>query len=357
MPPLEFAKYRDSLGDRGKEKLDELFHEEESVQRDVIDQNIKRDREHLRLINFCADPFRYNGSLHKETGYLFIRVEPLYGSGLKNFDATIFNQSGKAAILVECKSSISDADKEVSEVARALGAASTHKAELERIIGDTINMMEYVICTNAAYASRVKNAVIARNLGICIWSADQASSILLLEKHDSEVQSEILAGRLHHDTKLTRLLLDGVRSEGTVRSVMFLPSSHPCTILEEIIPFLNMNLEKSQSERFHLSDLSKLLGNHTAPLLYNFSDQELWRLAEHVLEVAAEVEIFRDRSPAESDVSKKEFELGVKKGSVRTMTRDVRKKYADFHATRKAESKSVDKFQRDFSKVRKLTEF
>lgn len=358
MSPQNFKTYRESLSDQERQKLDSILKLELSVQSDIIDQNIKRDREHLRLVNFCADPFRYMGNLHKETEYLFIRVEPLYSLAIKNFDSAIFNQSQKVLMLVECKSSVSDADGEVESVNQAILEASSHKKELEDTVGDTINMIENVICTNAAYSSRIKSAILKRNLPICLWSADQASSMLLLEKQGEDTSTEVSRGRLHHDSKLTRLLLEGIKSGGPVRSVSFLPSSHPCTILEEVLPMLNVELEKTAATHFGLSDVSKLLNNESSPLLYNFSDRELWRFAEYIVGVAQEAGIFRDLKSASSDLETKQFELGVKKATVKSMTEDVRKKYVDYHAARKAEEKALERFEKDRSKqVRKLDDF
>jgi hypothetical protein len=358
LPPRNFRAYRESLSDQERQKLDHILKLELSVQSDIIDQNVKRDREHLRLVNFCVDPFRYMGNLHKETQYLFIRVEPLYSLAIKNFDCAIFNQSQKVLMLVECKSSVSDPDGEVESVNQAILEAGSHKNELEDTVGDTINMIENVICTNAAYSSKVKSAILQRDLSVCLWSADQASSMLLLEKQGEDTPTEISRGRLHHDSKLTRLLLAGVKSGGPVRSVSFLPSSHPCTILEEILPMLNVELEKTGATHFGLSDVSKLLNNESSPLLYNFSDRELWRFAGHIVEVAQEAGIFRDLKPASSDLETKQFELAVKKATVRSMIEDVRERYIDYHATRKSEEKALERFETDRSKlVKKLEDF
>ncbi len=46
-----------------------------------------------------------------------------------NFDVAIFNQSSKVLILVGCKSSVSDAEKEVGEVAQAVKTANAHKPQ------------------------------------------------------------------------------------------------------------------------------------------------------------------------------------------------------------------------------------
>jgi hypothetical protein len=351
----DFKTLRGSLRDTEREKLDDIFERQREVQREIIDQNVHRDREHLRLVNFAIGPFRYNGSLHTETGYLFIRVEPLYELGAKNFDVAIFNQSSKVMLLVECKSSVSDAEKEVDDVLRARETADAHASRLEDIVGDAINLKETVLCTNAAYASRLKNHITAKDFPICVWSADQATSILFLEKQGEDAVLEISRGRLHGDGKLTRMLLNGVRSEG-IRSVAFLPSSHPCTTLEEIIPLLNLNLQTSGRDRFRLSDLANLMSKESS--LSNFDESELWRLGQYLLKLGTEVQIFRDLTPAASDFAQKEFEISVRRGLVTTMTRDVRKKYTDFHSRRIAEEKSVPEFQKDISKVyKKLDEF
>jgi len=355
LSPQDFRRLRDSLADPEKQKLDDIFKKQLNVQRDIIDQNILRDREHLRLVNFCIRPFQYNETLYVETGYLFIRVEPFFGSATKNFDVLIFNQSSKVMLLVECKSSVSDAEREVRELVQCSEAADSRSRHLEELVGDAINIKETVICTNAAYASRIKSCITANDLPICLWSADQTSGILLLEKQGQDVNAEISRGRLHHDGKLTRLLLDGVRSEG-IRSLTFLPSSHPCTILEETITLLGLSLESSNRDRFRLPDLTSLLNRESS--LSNFGDQELWNLAQHLLNVGVEVQIFTDLTPTVDDLGRKEFSISTRPGGLARMAREVRKKYTDFHARRIAEENSVTEFQKIVSRMyKKLEEY
>lgn len=350
MPRRDYKALRDSLIEADKQKLADIFSEQQTIARDIINQNIRRDQEHLRLINFCAEPFLYNGRLHSETEYLLIAIEPLYGMSVKNFDIGIFNPSTKVMILVECKSSVSDAGKEVHELLQAAEAAEANRKELDTLVGDTVKIKETVLCTNAAYSQRFKDAIRAENLPIIVWSADQGIDILLLEKQGDDVVAEISAGRVHREEKLRRLLFQGVKSQGMVRSISFLPSSHPCTILEEIVPLLLLKMLGHDS--FRLSDLRNQLANES--YFANFSDKDVWRLSESILKNALETEIFRAHSSPTDDLSRMDFEIAIRKVSIK----EIRKRYCDYHSKRIAEERSVEEYEKAISKTyKKLTDF
>lgn len=344
-----------NLSELEKTKFVEIYKRELNAQKEIIGSNIKSDREHLRLVNFCVSPFLYNGTIAAETGYLFVRVEPLLKLGIKNFDIAIYNKNSKVIVLVECKSSIARREEEINNVVSAAETMFANKKRLEELLGDTIIQIEAAICTNAAYVSKVREYISDKDLPLGLWLADQGVSRLLLEMQGKDTKVEIEKGRCPHDGKLARLLIDGVISTG-VRAIPFLPSSHPCTLLEEITPLLHLALVRNSFERFHLSDLHTVLKVEGS--LLNVTDDELWELSEFVVKKGSDPGIFHDCSASVNALKDKEFEISVRKASMRSMTEDVRKKYVDFHAIKKAEEISGQKFQESrMVGTKKLDEF
>jgi len=353
----DFQKFRGSLTDEDQQVLDQIFREQINVQKEIIQGNIRSDKEHLILVNFCIDPFKYRSFLHNETGYLFVRVEPFYRLGLKDFDIAIYNAQSKALILVECKSSIYDGQKEVDDVIKTIAVANDNHKLLEEIVGDEIRLKEFSICSKAGYIPKLRPAIISKNAPICLWSADIFTEILSLEKLGEDTSAEISSGRLHGHDQLRQLLLKGVKSAyGPTRLAAFLPSSHPCTILEEVCSILHLNLEKSGKEKFRFSDVQNLLEKEKS--LWNFSQEELWGFANKLLSEGLRIGVFQDLTPNVAEVSEKEFEFGISHGSTRSVINGVNRRYMDFHAIKKAEEKAVDEFKaRIAKKFKPLDEF
>jgi hypothetical protein len=358
--PLEdpdYQKFRDSLIDADKQILDQIFREQVSIQKEIIQENIRADKEHLILVNFCIDPFKYKAFLHNETGYLFVRVEPFYRLGLKDFDIAIYNAQSKVLILVECKSSVYDGQKEVDDLIETIAVANDNHELLEEIVGDEILLKEFSICSMAGYVPRLRPTIISKNAPICLWSADIFTEILSLEKLGEDTSAEISSGKLHRDDQLRQLLLKGVKSAyGPTRLAAFLPSSHPCTILEEVCTVLHLNLEKSEKEKFRFSDVQNLLEKEKS--LWNFSQEELWNFANKLFHEGLKIGVFQDLTLGVSKLLDKEFELGISHGSTRSVINGVNRHYMDFHATQKAEDKAVNEFKAETAKkYRALNEF
>lgn len=353
----DYQKFRSSLIDADKQVLDQIFREQFGVQKEIIQVNIRADKEHLILVNFCIDPFKYRAFLHNETGYLFVRVEPFYRLGLKDFDIAIYNAQSKVLVLVECKSSIYDGQKEVDDLIETIAVANDNHKLLEEIVGDEILLKEFSICSMAGYMPKLRPAIISKNAPICLWSADIFTEILSLEKLGEDTSAEISSGRLHRDDKLRQLLLKGGKSAyGPTRLAAFLPSSHPCTILEEVCTVLHLNLEKSEKEKFRFSDLQNLLEKEKS--LWNFGQEELWNFANKLFEEGLKIGVFRDLTSDVKETSDKEFELGISHGSTRSVINGVNTHYMDFHATRKAEEKAINEFKAQIAKKFKpLNEF
>ena len=340
MAPSRRKEFEKTLSAAEKQRFDEVYRRELAGHQRIIEDNILRDREHLRLVNFCTNPFLYRGVLGVETGYLFVRAEPLFELRTKHFDVAIYNKQSKVMLLIECKSSVVEVSREVDHVNDAVTETLANMKSLQDIVGDSFSTTEIVFCTNAAYGARVQEYITDKNLRICLWIADQGTNKLLLQPQGGNSVNEVTSGRLHGDGKLTRLLISGVDSTG-VRHLPFLPSSHPCTLLVELLPFLDLKLRTGNLDRFRLSDVHTILKTS----LLNISDEKLLELSELIVKRGLEAEIFHDSKPWENTMKDKEFEIMVKRGSVRAMVDDIREKYIESNSHDKAEQISIEKFK------------
>ena len=340
MAPSRLKEFEKHLTGTEKQRFGEIYRTELIGHRQIIEENILRDREHLRLVNFCVNPFLYRGILGVETGYLFVRAEPLFELIIKHFDIAIYNKESKVMALIECKSSVVEVSREIDHVSDAMKETLVNIEGLEDIVGDSIRTMETVFCTNSAYGNRVGEHIKGKDLGICLWIADQGTNKLVLQPQSQDTDEEVRKGRLHGDGKLTRLLVGGVESTG-VRPLPFLPSSHPCTLLQELIPLLDLKLKTDSLDRFGQSDLHTLLKGS----LLNIADEELLELSDLIVRNGLDAEIFHDSKPWENSMKDKEFEITVRRGTVRAMVEDIREKYIESNCADKAEKSSVEKFK------------
>lgn len=352
-----YEKFRDSLPGEAKRKLDELYDKRFKINQEVVRTNISTDRNRLTIVNSCINPFKYKSYVSGKTGYLFIRVEPLYNLGVKNFDVALFNNENKGLILVECKSSIFDAKKLVRDILKKVKVAEDNREKLENMIGDDISFAEYVLSSSPSETRNLKQAIIPEDAPICLWAYDIFTKKLFLEKIKENTSAEIRARRLHRDSSLRRLLLNGVQSvTGSTPMITFLPSSHSCTILTEIGSLLHFYMEKNRKDRFYFADIQTLLEREKS--LLNFDPEEIADLARSVIDWGLEVEIFADKSPTMEDITQKKFELDVSRTRPRTVVRGIRHKYLRHKSMEKAKAEALETFQkRRIQGMVKLEEF
>jgi len=341
MQSVPYERLLASASPGEKVELKELFGRQTEIQKEIIETNIRNDRSHLTILNFCINPFYSGASISSKTGYLFIRVEPLYTLQVKNFDMAIYSKKSKNLILVECKSSISDEKGDVKDILEKINVADDNHALLENVVGDKITAKEYVLCSSASVIHKIKPVVVSKNAPICLWSADIFKKKLFLEKVKEETTSEIKSGRLHKDALLRGLLIGGASVIGSVPTVVFLPSSHMCTILTEVCFRLRLHMEREGIERAHFSDVQRVIMKECA--LANFSQDEIISLTRKVVEQAQKIKVFTDRTPATPDITQKEFDV-LKRKSLGWIIKAVRQEYINLKAREKSGKKAVEEF-------------
>jgi len=340
---LEYRSILLRLGRRDKSELENQLIERIAAQKSIIEQNILRDKQHLAIVNFCAGKFSVGSRLNARTSYVWIRVEPLYGSGVATFDLAIYNRDSRVLILVECKSALREPKRELDDLTRKIETTIAKKSELEVLVGDDINYLEFAFCIKAGDAPLVRPLIVSKNLPCCLWSADIFGETLILEKLKEDSLSEIKERRLHRDERLREQLVRGSQDRRSLRTVTFLPSSHMATILEELIPQLRTELDNSQADEFGLADLKNLLARELS--LQNFGVEEQITLSEKVIKSALDSGLFVDMAKDVENILEKKFRLSSQTRQHRKLIEDCHKKYVEHHAKVNALERTVQEYR------------
>jgi len=316
-----------TLGKTEKGLLEKRLETEELISRQIIETNIRSDKEHLTIVNFVVSRFIGGSHVNAETGYAWVRVEPLFGIPVKRFDIAIYNNQSKVMVLVECKSGLSDPNREIQEIQEKIQGAVDNRALLSEMVGDDIVITEFALCLKAGLIPAAKAAISSSSVPCCIWGADIFAPTLFLDQQGQDMKTEIRSGRSHHEEKLRKMLLEGIRDSGSARVITFLPTSHMCSILEEIVPLLRLELDRVQSEvgEFNVTDIETLTKREIS--LQNFSDDERKLLTERILKTGVEAGIFIDLTPDLSDLWHKKLKLASQAKSTRHVVKDCHEKY------------------------------
>jgi hypothetical protein len=346
----EYQSILQRLGKKDRSELEGSLADEIDAQKGVIEQNIYRDKQHLAIVNFCADKFSAGSRLSGDTGYFWVRVEPLYGLHVKTFDIAIYNKVTHALVLVECKSALREARNELRDLKDKIEVTNARKVELENVVGDDISLLEFVLCVKAGDAPLAKPILASQNVACCLWSADVFGETLILEKLGPDSASEIVAGRLHHDSRLRERLLKGSQDKQSLRTITFLPSSHMATILEETIPQLRSELDRGQKDDFGLRDLKTLMTRELS--LQNFDNEEQLALAIRVLHSALEAGVIIDKTATTTDEYEKRFRLASLTHQHRRLIEDCHNRYVAHHAKENALKRILQEYRERHPDIR-----
>lgn len=173
--------------------------------KEVIIEEIDKNKRHDNLVNLCAQHFAQPDSI-KKTGYQFYFAEPLIefqndGDSNKSFDLFLYNQKSHASIFIECKSSITKGLEPLTDVNKAKNLVEEKTEYLEQIIGEPIDKdkIEFVLCIYDKDTEKVFNAVEKHNVNnVNIWAYKPHSKIIQLHPKQH-----------HKDQGLTDFLSDG----------------------------------------------------------------------------------------------------------------------------------------------------
>jgi hypothetical protein len=189
-------------------------------------------------MRLCAKSFAQS-ELSIKSGYQFYFAEPLIDLGSmkknnNNFDLFLFNDHDHGAIFIECKTSISNANKTMKELSNSIDLVKTNISYFSNIIGIEIDLdkTEYVLCVfeieSRAVIDSMKSQAMKQkkskyNPGLVkLWIFRPHSQLIQLH-HDHE----------HNNKNLTEMLLAGF-SEQKLRSQFELPyliTTHPFRLI------------------------------------------------------------------------------------------------------------------------------
>jgi len=232
----------------GKEVRVRIKEIEKNLQQTEIksfENHFERSEYHDKLVDICISAFGPESKCYNDLGYAFISSEPLVELGVKNFDVMIYNDKKKHAIFVECKSSMkSNRGKYISDAYKAKTNVIENQTYLEKMLGDEIKTMEFVICVPSSKTDGIVRELerqenegeidVTSNDLLLIWQVNIFEGEVLqlftrINSRDNSYKSK------HNDFELTKMLgSDGheVKSEVLTK---FYPSSHPLTIGSKIV--------------------------------------------------------------------------------------------------------------------------
>ena len=251
----------------GKEVRVRIKEIEKNLQQTEIksfENHFERSEYHDKLVDICISAFGPESKCYNDLGYAFISSEPLVELGVKNFDVMIYNDKKKHAIFVECKSSVkSNRGKYISDAYEAKTNVIENQTYLEKMLGDEIKTMEFVICVPSDKTHGIVSELerqenkgeidVTSNDLLLIWQVNIFEGEVLqlftrIYSRDNPYKSQ------HNDFELTKMLgNDGheVKSEVLTK---FYPSSHPLTIGSKIVTEI---ITKNMREETQINVFSK----------------------------------------------------------------------------------------------------
>lgn len=346
--PMGFREFRDGLTSDQKEKLDQVFEEEvRKKQRNIMDE-IRKDRHHIELVNFCANLFVPGLELHKNTGYQLLLVEPLFTLGVKNFDIAVFRNENRSLLLIECKHSVSDVRDLIKDLSTNISETEKHREELEELVGSHVDIIEYVLCAPAINVNELLNETAKQNVPVCVWGCNMFTKEIRLFSKTSTIEDEIGLGRVHRDKNLNKILFRGVVSQiSATRSVPILLSSHMCSLLIHVILSLYLERIRQAGENtFSFSDVYNILfkeyQNYT-----QISEEELTRIALAVVGTARRKEICQDLTPDIPELIHKTYRVAGRQTSARVIGGNAHDRYVLRNAQKLAERTAIERFRKE----------
>ena len=343
-----FDDFRATLSTKQKEFLDKILDDETRQKRKALEDSLVNDRNHLEIVNFCANLFLPGQMIPEKTGYSFVLVEPLYPLRVKNFDLGFFRKENSSLILTECKSSVSDSTGLIDDLNKSIVETSSRKAELERVLGNKIaDPVEFAVCLPAVDAQDVHNEIVAKKAPICVWAASLWERKMKLFGGREETKTEIELGRLHRDSNLNSILGTGVESN-LLRSIPILPSSHMCTLLVYVAELIYLKTKERMvsSAEFQYSDvlniLSKELKNMTG-----LSERDFEDLTTNVFRTAIKKDVFRDLTEDIEELTRKMFQISGRRTSAEVVRNNVEQSYLDHNAREKAKIQSLTQYKKE----------
>jgi len=350
----DFASLKGTLAEEEKKILDEIYEKKTIEIKERLQEEIRRDNEHLALVNLCYNLFTKTTEINRITGYKIVLADPLCTLGARNFDLMLYNEGNQNAILIEAKSSVSERGmgNMIDETIHAANEVISNKEKLENILGSKMNKIEFVILSFAYYVNSLKQIVGSKNAPICLWAYHVVPGLIQMVKTGEDIASEKVAGRTHEDEDMRQILLKGIPTRmGSLRSLPIMPTSHMFTKLEYIAQQLFILLDrKPQNERwFGYSEVYNLCKQAFSAT--ELDDSQVEEETKKIIGSAIDDGLFRKISEDE-EISQTEFDISYIRRDYEKFLKD----YLERRAKEKAFSAAIEEFGQKKG-LKKLNEF
>lgn len=313
--------------------------------RKIIIDEIETDKLHSDIINICAYAFSESGPL-SNTGYHFITVDPLYNTrdekGNKIFDILLFNKDDKRAILIECKTSVSNTSSLMNDLMDQINNSKRHLKELEEETGGQIDDLEFVICCTPQDTEEIGKKV--NNEPVCLWSTDLFFFTLKLfnirNSNDSKETGILInKGQLHKNENLRVALYKKIESRGQIDGFKISPSSHLCRIMSRVLYRIVIEIIPNNSEKkFWIHELKEILRKE----LPKVSFMEIDRISKIFYEKASEMEIIDINETLEKDLS---FTLKINFRSIKSIEKEIIERYGKYKCQSRSREEAIKEYE------------
>jgi hypothetical protein len=347
----EFSKYKDKLSKDQKDILDKLLQKHTDECEKLFFKEIQLDREHSTIVNMIAYAFSEVGPL-SSTGYHFITVDPLYKyrgeKGNKIFDIVLYNRESKRAIMIECKSSIGKAHRDVIVPATdQVENTNNHHHELEEEIGGEIKDLEYVVCGISQDIEEV--CKILKDEPLCLLTVDLFRFTIklfnLTGSLDGNQTGRLIQKRqLHIDAEFRKRLFEKTESRGQIEGFKIAPSSHMCRILSRVFERILQRVSSAsnnQEKRFWLHEMKEIVREE----LPRIDAADADRITKEVYDLAISLKIIE----AEKTVDEKQgiaFNLKLMSKSARTIEKEIVERYTKEKCKERSPKLALEEYQK-----------
>lgn len=197
--------------ERIESKRNQIKRELKSGYRDKIENQIEDDIEELQDFNIIISAF-----LEKdETDYDFIRTEPLYHEGEKNFDVLIASRDAGITIFIECERSlVSGLPRRLTEFFEQIEIIESNSPDdldvnnyLSRVVGREPEHNEFVLASKQVSDERLTNEAEERNKSFIAWQLTPSGNRCKIRYHIAR-KGETAPLDGHYDEDLMRYIED-----------------------------------------------------------------------------------------------------------------------------------------------------
>lgn len=209
--------------------------------KEKISNEIDNDKKHQEIIQLCAKSFA-DTDLAKATGYEFYFAEPLieFGGekkGNHSFDLLLYSESTHRAILISCKSSISNAKSVLIEFEKAKKLVKEKIEYLTReCIGDDLELenIEYVLCVYEKDEAKIIDSLEGQEKKPKKSQKYNPSEVIVWVYHPKSDIIQIHENHSHNNQQLTEYLFKGTgqSDKGSRFDLPYCSTSHSYRILK-----------------------------------------------------------------------------------------------------------------------------